>query len=1629
MNGRAHAVLLFVILCLLPLTALADIESGLTWLTAQQRVDGALAGPQEQVVPFQATAEAIDTLATLDALARIDAPAALDYLDADPYRDTEWLARRIIARAQLGEPVTDLIDQLRTHRGRDGGFGGEAGHQSTLLGTAWALKAFAAAGLHSDPLTSQAVGWLLGKQQASGRWPAGEDDTGLYLTTQATTALWHYRHTYALGDSLERARQWLLDQRQGGGGWSDTQETANALLAVLPGLADTHAVESDIDTIESAQGNDGSWAQRTQLSALALRVLRRAAVPSPNPDLASVHGRLITSDTNVPIEGAEVRLPDLAIETLTDNSGRFYFDSISAGTYRIEFWVSSGLRLSGEFVVERGRDLDLGDFMLRATPNPLQVDAVFGIATIRNVDGQVMPASGALIEVRREGVASSAKKAQADEQGRFRISGWATGWTGGKLLITASLTGYSDVLGEIGLAEGGQAYLFNPQFQSAGSAPGARLEVEVSDAETGTPLSGAHIDLSGENNAHLITNGSGVAVFEALDEGATHVLVAKEGYSAVRVDVDVLAGQNYLFPVALAPRQAVNGSVSGRIVDASDDTPVSGALIELTGGLQQVSDAGGEFEFLGLEPGTYSLSISASGYVELTGTFELGERSEVELGDVALSRNADTETITLSGTARFRNGLTEYPAAGATIQVGDLSAQTGLDGRYVLENIPVESFVAEAHYIGYPSISMPVDGQAGAQVLFSPVFAHLEVAQGASLVVSVRDAATEAVLVGARVQLSGANSHQSRTDAAGTAELVDLVKGRTYVTTTMAGYGASQIQASVTDGERVNLSVTLSKVAHLNPTDATFAMPENYNGRASESLFIYGEPGIRGKVSNRAGFSGDFELPSSGVSLVPLPIAHQLRAGGRIENYAFRVVADGPVSIEWLSRLNMSSDATAISDLGGLGTEYRALSYGAPKTMSQVVVAAPYDGTLVTVTPSEAVLNGGSMAAAGVPFTVELKAGQAVMYIPAQGLDLSGTHVLSNKPVAVFGGNQCGLVPADAAGACDFLVSQLPSVDRFSRRVIVGETAHTGSGGNLLRVLSASDGNIVSLNGVPLVTLNAGEFHEVETLRGGGVIEAAEPVLVVQYLKSQSEIKPFDGDPSMSHVPGADYWLSRYVVATPIGDDAFADNYLHIVAPKSAIDSIVVNGVGVDSSQFQDVGASEYGYANIPVDEGLHTVEADVDFLAMLSGFSTFDSYLTLAATAYSHGASRPLPVQGDIDLAANGLEYAAGSDVVFSLLATNRSERRHEMSASLRIEDSHGRPVAVLEPHELGIVEGGATASAQRTWNTGILMAGAYTVFTELLSVQGETVATDEVSFRILAGDGSRPTEALHLSTDKPQYTLGEPVTWNARIDNLAGNRILRRAQVALAVTDASAATVAERLIDLPEIQPHGQLTLEEILATLSAPGTYTLRAELRIDGEPVTADSTTIQVVAASVLRTVLSGQTTLGRAEAPVGEGIARSDSVHNIGEAPLTDLRVARVLADDTSGEEIARSEATVTLAPGAATDWSDTLQTDGLTEGDYLALLLVREGETWLVIDHAELTLTAAEGGGPGDPDPEDPDPEDPDPEDPEPEEPEPVAIPVLGGGALIGLLLALMLTAAVMHRRGPRHTPTRATGR
>lgn len=359
------------------------------------------------------------------------------------------------------------------------------------------------------------------------------------------------------------------------------------------------------------------------------------------------------------------------------------------------------------------------------------------------------------------------------------------------------------------------------------------------------------------------------------------------------------------------------------------------------------------------------------------------------------------------------------------------------------------------------------------------------------------------------------------------------------------------------------------------------------------------------------GFVVNPVIPAAGVLNIDLPKAADLGdAVDVIEKKGIHVTATADIALYGMSKVTFTSDGFLALATETLGTAYVVQSYqnvhGSVPELNGTqfaIVATENDTTVeftlpVVTTPYDA----------DEPYTFTLQAGETYQLRNTLGApnDLSGTVIRSDKPVAVFGSHQCANVNSSDWFFCDYLVEQLVPVKRWNAEHITHPLA-TRLNGDAIRVLAAFNGTQVSVNGVPVVTLNRGEFYET-TRSAATRFSANRPIHVTQYANSSDYDLRTEADPFMVQVPGTKQYNRSHVFCIP--GTGFSSHYVNIVAPTGAVASVQLDGANVGAS-LTAIPGTPYASGSVKISAAgvRHTVTASQPVGVIVYGWNTYESY------------------------------------------------------------------------------------------------------------------------------------------------------------------------------------------------------------------------------------------------------------------------------------------------------------------------------------------------------------------------------------------------------------------------------------
>lgn len=355
----------------------------------------------------------------------------------------------------------------------------------------------------------------------------------------------------------------------------------------------------------------------------------------------------------------------------------------------------------------------------------------------------------------------------------------------------------------------------------------------------------------------------------------------------------------------------------------------------------------------------------------------------------------------------------------------------------------------------------------------------------------------------------------------------------------------------------------------------------------------------------------------------------------RRSDRSFRISTSEPVVAYQFNPLNdvgvASNDASLLLPANAIGREYYVMSWPsgigamgfAPQTGWFTIVGTTEQPTTVDITFSAPLIDGTDPDLRGI------RAGQTMRYSLEQFQvmnfeaksemfaigDLTGTHIVADRPIVVFGGHEEAVIgdEGDGSGPCcaDHLEEQLFPVDTWGTRYPAVHSPPRGTEPDIWRVLAARDGTRITtippIPGLDGITLDAGQFADAEVVESFEII-GSQPILVAHYLVSQQDhrIPRSKGDPSMILAVSSEQFRSDYIVLTP---DRYAEDWITIIRPARA--PILLDGTAVPDSAFQAFGTNEFEFAHVAVEPGPHVLVSPTEekFGIAMFGYNNAVSY------------------------------------------------------------------------------------------------------------------------------------------------------------------------------------------------------------------------------------------------------------------------------------------------------------------------------------------------------------------------------------------------------------------------------------
>ena len=259
----------------------------------------------------------------------------------------------------------------------------------------------------------------------------------------------------------------------------------------------------------------------------------------------------------------------------------------------------------------------------------------------------------------------------------------------------------------------------------------------------------------------------------------------------------------------------------------------------------------------------------------------------------------------------------------------------------------------------------------------------------------------------------------------------------------------------------------------------------------------------------------------------------------------------------------------------------------------------------------------------GENHTITLHRRQTLFIGKDQGDDITGTRIVSDKPLTVISGHEAGSVPSD--GTLEPMAQQIPPTQLWGDTFLIVPFAGHDEG-QYIKILTSKDNTQVTYNCMNYNSVhiqNAGKVHQFFVPSDTYCyLEANNSVLVGQFAASPSDNT--DGDTTMVLVASLDQYSNSFLFSTLNGTSQDnLNHYISISVPSEYFnrDNILYDGeiIDIEWTAIYDGGNNTIGYGcSFEVSQAIHTVDSKGRLFVMVYGFDEGRAYAYAAGYMFS---------------------------------------------------------------------------------------------------------------------------------------------------------------------------------------------------------------------------------------------------------------------------------------------------------------------------------------------------------------------------------------------------------------------------
>ncbi|XP_069804640.1 IgGFc-binding protein-like [Dendropsophus ebraccatus] len=392
---------------------------------------------------------------------------------------------------------------------------------------------------------------------------------------------------------------------------------------------------------------------------------------------------------------------------------------------------------------------------------------------------------------------------------------------------------------------------------------------------------------------------------------------------------------------------------------------------------------------------------------------------------------------------------------------------------------------------------------------------------------------------------------------------------------------------------------------------------QNYQlsySKADFQLFITGyNPSTTVTIwMNKSSFKQVLTVNERSTLTVQIPANAELPATSKSCN-VIGIKADKPVSVLSLNYKYQSADTSVVYPIEDLGTDYYVVTPldGPPDGFKEFSVVSYEESTNVDIFLTGSVTYQENTYAAGKKLTVLLEPFSALQLLSSD--DLSGTHVVSQKPVAVLSGHTCTWKNSK----CNHVYEQLRPVSSWGTGFIIPPISLQLKS-DIVFVVAAETTKIEYQVETKKSSqnLNAGQVIQLEVpVRTPIYLTASAGIQVIYYCTGWQDRLLTQYDPILMTIPPISSYCSSYYI---YGQQEF-DNYGTLVAKTTDVSKVTFNKNPVADLTWNEIPGTAYSWTTQRLGKGIsfQLLESPSSPFMLLSyGFVKLNSYGSSAICA-----------------------------------------------------------------------------------------------------------------------------------------------------------------------------------------------------------------------------------------------------------------------------------------------------------------------------------------------------------------------------------------------------------------------------